>query len=242
MAKGSDVDRLIANFKRVITNKGANWQFPERVKKLVFADRSTMTPQEKSAQTRTLKRYAKDRYKELYKESKVESGQREYTVEEYRKIPKAEREEIEESYGRQHIPASNRPTELDAMEDYIDEFIAKLQRPTSHYFVGHGGKTAKRWELLVNLSEEKQNELLTMAHDAASMNPYGFGKNLKNNWSQIDELTNSVLYGSSSAQINSAYSVLMDIIMGGLSMDEREMVEGYEDWNSDYDDVEDEDL
>lgn len=234
MAKGTDVSRLITNFKRVVMRKGANWKFPEKVKELLFADRSKMTAQEKARQTRTLKGLAKDRYKELYKQSKVEVGEREYSVREYRKIPKAEREEIEESYGRQTRPGAEKPMELDAMYQYIEDFLNKLQRPTAHYFVGRGGHASKRWEVLVELSEEKRDDLLSLAQNAASMNPYGLGKSLRNNWSQIDELTADILYGSSSAQINTAYSVLMDIITGGLSDDERELVEEYEDWNSEY--------
>ena len=234
MAKGTDVSRLISNFKRVVMRKGANWKFPEKVKELLFADRSKMTAQEKARQTRALKGLAKDRYKELYKQSKVEVGEREYSVREYRKIPKAEREEIEESYGRQTRPGAEKPMELDAMYQYIEDFLNKLQRPTAHYFVGRGGHTSKRWEVLVELSEEKRDDLLSLAQNAASMNPYGLGKSLRSNWSQIDELTADILYGSSSAQINTAYSVLMDIITGGLSDDERELVEEYEDWNSEY--------
>ena len=92
----------------------------------------------------------------------------------------------------------------------------------------------KRWDLLVSTSEDKKSDLLSMANEAASVNPYGFGKALKNNWSRINELIVDILYGSSSAQINTAYSVLMDIIMSGLSDTERELVEDYEDWNSDY--------
>lgn len=239
MAKRSEAERLIANFKRVITSKGANWNLPQRVKELAFKDRSTMTPQEKSAQTRTLKEYAKNRYKKLYQESTVEVGQRDYSVKQYRQIPKAEREEIEESYGKQKTPGTNKPKELDSMVQYIEDFLSKLQRPTTHYFVGHGGKTAKRWDMLVNLSEEKQNDLLNMAENAASANPYGFGKMLKNNWDRIDELIANVLYGSTATQINNAYSVLMNIITSGLSADEREAVQNYEDWNDDYEDEED---
>lgn len=234
MAKGSDVSRLITNFKRVVMRKGANWKFPEKVKELLFADRSKMTPTEKARQTRTLKGLAKDRYKELYKQSKVEVGEREYSVREYRKIPKAEREEIEESYGRQTRPGADKPTELNAMYQYIEDFLNKLQRPTSHYFADKRGHTYKRWEMLVELSEEKRDDLISLVQDAASMNPYGLGKSLRSNWSQIDELTADILYGSSSAQINTAYSVLMDIVTGGLSEDERELVEEYEDWNSEY--------
>lgn len=234
MAKGTDVSRLITNFKRVVMRKGANWKFPEKVKELLFADRSKMTAQEKARQTRTLKGLAKDRYKELYKQSKVEVGEREYSVREYRKIPKAEREEIEESYGRQTRPGAEKPMELDAMYQYIEDFLNKLQRPTSHYFADKRGHTYKRWQMLVELSEEKRDDLLSLAQDAASMNPYGLGKSLRSNWSQIDELTADILYGSSSAQINTAYSVLMDIVTGGLSEDERELVEEYEDWNSEY--------
>ena len=234
MAKGTDVSRLIKNFKRVVMRKGANWKFPEKVKELLFADRSKMTAQEKARQTRTLKGLAKDRYKELYKQSKVEVGEREYSVREYRKIPKAEREEIEESYGRQTRPGAEKPMELDAMYQYIEDFLNKLQRPTAHYFADKRGHTYKRWQMLVELSEEKRDYLISLVQDAASMNPYGLGKSLRSNWSQIDELTADILYGSSSAQINTAYSVLMDIVTGGLSEDERELVEEYEDWNSEY--------
>lgn len=234
MAKGSDISRLITNFKRVVMRKGANWKFPEKVKELLFADRSKMTAQEKARQTRTLKGLAKDRYKELYKQSKVEVGEREYSVREYRKIPKAEREEIEESYGRQTRPGAEKPTELNAMYQYIEDFLNKLQRPTSHYFADKRGHTYKRWQMLVELSEEKRDDLISIVQESASMNPYGLGRSLRNNWSHIDELTTDILYGSSSAQINTAYSVLMDIVTGGLSDDERELVEEYEDWNSEY--------
>lgn len=260
MAKQSLASRLIRNFKRVVSSKGANWQFPQKVIDLLYADRSKMTPHEKSVQTKTLQRYAKDRYKQLYRETRVQVDNVEYTPSEYRKVPKEVRQEIEADYGRPSKPSTRKeskprtrqhgtqfpqeapqtydyggaPTEMDAMIDVIEDFLSKIQQPPAQTFEGRSGHIQKRWERLIEASEKSQNALVGMVQEAMSMNPEGLASSLSRNWGRIDELVADVLYGSTSERINSGYSVLMEIIRGGLDEDERELVGEYEDYNSEY--------
>lgn len=99
----SSGDRLQRNFRRVLTSKSGNYIFPEEIVQAVFSNRNNMTATQKLKNTNLLKKYAKNRYQKLYRETEVQYGGVRYSYKEWKEREKEDKwlkNIAEEDYGK----------------------------------------------------------------------------------------------------------------------------------------------
>ena len=257
-------DRLQKNFKRVLQSKPANYTFPENVVQAVYADRTNMTPKQKAQQTRLLKKYSADRYAKLYRETKVEYGDIEYSVKEWRKIPTQQRKELESEYkkwtrkaqeertyrpdihyepetgqwfdtGSGEIVSDNQQYGEIVYNNFVDDFLSRLNEPTPRTFDYRGHK-AKKWDYYVELSERKKATLLSLTMQTVStVGKNEVGRRLAENADTVSRDLTALIYGSDAGVINMAYTELAYIItQGGISEQDLEDIGEQEEFNGVY--------
>lgn len=257
-------DMLVRKFKRVLRSKPANYNFPMKVIEQVYADREKMTPQEKAKQTRFLSSYAKDRYKKLYQETTVTYEEIDYTVKQWRTIPKVMREELTQDLGKwtkekqlESIKDRFKYDEISdqyydsytgeifdsqpqsagriAYENFVDEFLERLQTETPSTYT-YKGKERKRWSALNEASEKAKWNLKSIVE--REVEKYGkdeVGRRLASHYEEISASVDYVLYGSNLTTINQAYTEIVYVITNGdIFSDELEDIEEQAELNGVY--------
>ena len=257
-------DRLQRNFKRVLQSKPANFVFPENVVNQVYADRSKMSAKEKAAQTRLLKKYSADRYAKLYRETKVQYGEVEYTTREWRKIPKAERKELESEFrkwtrqeqnirtyvphyerdeytGQLYDPETGEIVEDNqtygdiAYENFVDDFLSRLQEQTPIQRVD-GRRVTRRNPQIVEKSEQRKASLRNLVErEVVVSGKSAVGERIARNADTVSRYLYVVIFDSDGTSIDTAYQELVYIItQGNVSASELQDISEQEELNGVY--------
>lgn len=118
----------------------------------------------------------------------------------------------------------------------VEEFIERLQTTTPEYATATSGRNYKRSSDVVNESERQKTFLLNLTFQVArEIGTSALGWRLQARATDVSSLTDYILYGSTSAKIQSAATELASIIKGSqLTLKERIDLAEQEEFNEDW--------
>ena len=118
----------------------------------------------------------------------------------------------------------------------VEEFIERLQTPTPEYATATSGRNYKRSSDVINESERQKAFLLNLTFQVArEIGTSALGWRLQERATDVSSLTDYILYGSTSAKIQSASTELASIIKGSqLTLKERIDLAEQEEFNEDW--------